>query len=431
MLNLILFNFGTIFVFIRIMNLAKIHIVRKVLLIVFFAIALITCIDPYYPQLKGYESLLVVDGLITNEDASNIIKLSRSKQNRDDSTEMVSDATVYITDDEETRINLKNCGFGIYKTDSSEFTGMIGRTYILHVITGDGNEYESDPCFMSSVPGIDSVYYEKHEVPVTNLEDGNTGILISLDSEPGDEKQFYRWSYKETWKFKIPIPVRYVYVRETLIYEIPVVKEYCFKNRVSDEILINRVNFGQDPHLKEVPIKFIATDKSDRVSLLYSIQVKQYSISEKEYKFWSDLQMVNESGGDIFESQPFSVVSNIHNLNDPDERILGYFQVSAAKEKRIFISPHDITWMDLPIYHYPCEIVARNPGDYPPPFNTTFDEIYLMFCVWDDEYVFVEPIYFAGTFILNRLAFTKKECANCEWTGTSEIPDFWIDIDDP
>jgi len=123
--------------------------------------------------------------------------------------------------------------------------------------------------------------------------------------------------------------------------------------------------------------------------------------------------------------------NHIEYLNRNDDRVLGYFQVSAVKEKRIFISPSDIAWMDLPIYHYPCETVARNPGDYPPPFNTTFDEIYLMFCVWDDEYVFVEPIYFSGTFALNRLAFTKKECANCEWTGTSEIPDFWIDVDDP
>lgn len=425
-------NFRTLIIWNDIPNYSKMSVVqitfsRKCLYITLIAIALITCVDPYYPQLKGYESLLVIDGLITDEDAAYVVRLSRTKQDKNDSLVTVSDATVYITDNESNTTFLKSCGSGVYKTDSLEFKGSAGRTYILHILTSDGEEYESDPCYMNSVQGIDSIYYKQFEDIGTNWSEGNKGILISLNSENGDENQFYRWSYEETWKFRIPTPVKYVYVNESNIYEIPLADEYCWKNQKSEDILVHAVYPGQSTRIKEEPIKFIATGKSDRMTILYSILVKQFSISQKEYTFWSDLQLVNNSGGDIFESQPFSVAGNIHNINNPEDHVLGYFQVSSVTQKRIFISPTDIAGMNLPGFNYPCEVTAKKPSDYPYPFRTTFDEIYQMFCEWHHEYKFIWPIYFDGGFNLNRLAFTTNECADCRITGTLKKPDFWID----
>ena len=403
----------------------------KSLCALFLVAALITCIDPYYPHLSGYDSLLVVDGLITNENSSYTVRLSRTRQDNNANTIMISNATVYITDNEANTTYLQNNGTGIYKTDSLKFIGTLGRSYVLHILTNDDKEYESAPCFMYSVPDIDSIYFAKHEELGTNWSEGNTGILISLDSEPGDETQFYRWGFEETWRFKVPSPARYIYINEKTIHEISDVKEFCWKNRKSDEILIHAVHPGQKNYIEGEPISFITTKKSDRLTLQYSILVKQYSLSEKEYNFWSDLQLVNESGGDIFESHPYSVTGNMHNINNPEERVLGYFQVSAVKQKRKNISYNDIAGMDLPTYTYPCEIIARNPSDYPPPFNTTFDELYKLFCVDQHKYAFVEPIYYPGTFSLYKLVFTAKECANCELTGTRTKPDFWDNIIDP
>jgi hypothetical protein len=399
------------------------------LFLFFFIFSLITCIDPYYPHLSGYNSLLVVDGMVTDQNAAYIVRLSRTKQDRNANTLMISDATVFITDDKANKTYLKSSGSGIYKTDSLQFIGSEGQTYILHLITTDGEEYESEPCLMYPVPDIDSIYFEKHEDPGTNWSEGNTGLLISLDAKPGDENQFYRWDYEETWKFKVPNPSRFIYISDTDIYAIPDVKEYCWKNQKSDDILIHSVHTGQNSHIGGEPIKFIATQKSDRLTLQYSILVKQYSVSEEEYDFWNGLKMVNESGGDIFESQPFSVMGNIRNINNPDERVLGYFQVSALKQQRKNISLSDIASLDLPNYIYPCALIAKSPDDYPPPFRTSFNEIYRMFCVDRSEYAFVEPLYYPGTFNLLKLVFTTKECADCEVTGTSTKPDFWIDID--
>jgi hypothetical protein len=83
--------------------------------------ALCTCIDPYSPKLKGYDSLLVVDGLITDANTSYTVKLSRTFQDINGSREAVSGAILTIMDDAGTSHNLGEAGYGLYKTDSLEF----------------------------------------------------------------------------------------------------------------------------------------------------------------------------------------------------------------------------------------------------------------------------------------------------------------------
>ena len=69
------------------------------------------------------------------------------------------------------------------------------------------------------------------------------------------------------------------------------------------------------------------------------------------------------------------------------------------------------------------------PQDYPrspfaPPL--TWDDLYEMYCITSDYY-FVEPKYKPGTVQLEKLVFSRPECADCEKTGTKTKPDFWID----
>jgi hypothetical protein len=163
----------------------------------------------------------------------------------------------------------------------------------------------------------------------------------------------------------------------------------------------------------------------------YSILVKQYSVSRAEFEFWNNLKAINESGGDIFASQPFSVVSNIRNINNPADRVLGFFQVSAVSEKRIFIPFSEIVRLHLPFYHSAeCERIEKSPSEYSTPHGpaVTFEDLYSMFCVSSD-YTFIEPMYNPDTYALEKLVFAIPECADCELTGFSEKPDFWIDND--
>jgi hypothetical protein len=400
---------------------------RSIILLIAVS-TLFTCIDPYVPKLKGYDSLLVVDGLITDANTSYTVRLSRTFQQQDASPDMISDASVFISDDLGTEFDLKSTGNGTYKSDSTLFQGSAGKTYILHVGTSDGEVYESDPCLMLPVPEIESVYFEKDQVLVNNETAKEYGVSVFLDSKGSDNNKYYRWTFDETWKFKVPYPKRYIYYDSLQLFPVDTVKEFCWKNKKSDVIMVRAIYEGEVTQLKKQPIFFIASDKSDRLMIQYNILVRQYSISKNEYDFWNKLRQINETGGDIFARLPFTVLSNIHNIKNPNERVLGYFQVSSEREKRKDLPFSQVAPMDLPFYHFPCVRIERRPLDGLQPPASTWDDLYRMYCI-NSNYVFVEPIYLrTGSISISKMVFVKPDCANCELTGTSTKPDFWTDL---
>ena len=387
-----------------------------------------TCIDPYLPKLSSYESVLVVDGLLTDENKPDQFLLTRTVQSNDSTPERVSDAVLTITDESGNSTGLLNLGGGIYETDTSEFRGETGRTYTLHIIDKDDNEYISDPCTMLPVPGIDSLYFQKDEEFVNNQSELDKGIRLYLDGAGGDDVSTdIRWEVEETWEYRLPSPRKYNYYKSDSIIPLKEVKEECWRSYDSEDILIHSMISVQGGSIMGVPLVFRATDKSDRFLVKYSALVRQYSISGEEYKFWNDLLKVSSSGGDIFDSQPFAVEGNIRSITNPEKKVLGYFKVSAVRQKRIFIEPGQLTPLDLPVYKYPCPSIIVSPDDYPPPnpfvAKMTFNGLYNMFA-GDPKYTFVEPVY-TETGDLYKLVFALVECSDCELTGTLTRPVFW------
>jgi hypothetical protein len=403
-----------------------------------FLVAASSCIDPYIPNLKNYQSLLVVEGLITNENSSYKIKLSRTISREDSAPEKVSDANVNIIDGNGIKTHLQNSGDGYYKTDSTSIRGVIGQKYTLQILTSDGKEYRSEECTMLPVTGISTLYYEKGEEFSGNPAEAFTGLKIFLNSDDATGmNKYFRWTFEEVWKFIIPGVQRYTYVfinDTTFTFRsVPVVNDVCWKSNQSGEIITNAILPGGATYIDKQLIQFIAPVKSDRLSQEYSILVKQYSVSKNEYDFWNDLQKVNEAGGDIFDSQPYKVISNIHNVNDANEMVLGYFGASAVSQKRIFITAHELDPLYLPQYNAGCVEIERSPDDWPTP-QPTWNTIYHWFTD-NGDYAFVMPVAINGSVLegnvysrnLLKFIFSTKVCAFCEPAGFSARPDFWVD----
>jgi hypothetical protein len=409
------------------------NILLRIPVYLFCLIALNTCIDPYTPHMAGYKSILVAEGLVTDEKIPYEVTLSRTFQSIDSVRQKVTDAVVFITDESGSMTSLNYSGDGIYKTDSSLFTGAIGKMYTLHIKTSDGNKYESEPCIMTPVADIDSVYYAKEEKISSTSSETLKGLEIYLDSkEENGDNTYFRWEYEETWKFRMPSPKLYNYVNEKEIIPLPLtdVLEYCWKLNKSGQILTGSVFQGQSGLIQKEPVLFLQPYLSDRFTIRYSILVKQMSLSQKEYDFWNNLKKVNETMGTIFDTEPYSVISNIHNADNPNETVLGYFSVSAVKEKRIYIMPGDIKWMELPQFQYNCQEFAIAPSDWALNPVTgkqyTFDEIYDSFMA-AGGIIFVRPVYTPQKTLL-KLVFAPYECTDCSLKGSAEKPDFWTDM---
>lgn len=383
-------------------------------------ISLTTCIDPFYLELDDYESLLVVEGMITDEHASYTIKLSKTFLNVDASADSVAHAEVHVLDENGVITVFHELEPGIYKSDSALFTGRVGGTYTLHIKTEDGLEYISDSCSMTAVPDIGSLYYELDSELFDNGQVEEEGLRIYLDAgQPDEECQYLRWDFEEVWKFRVPYPIFYQDLGFKQYKTTHVENDICWRYEHSKQIFIHSLEEQSSGLLSRKPIHFIASGLSNRLLKQYSIQVNQYSLSKEEFLFWEQLREITENGGDLFEKQPFPIEGNIRCINSGDENVLGYFQVSAVKNQRMYITKSQVNELDIPAYEHPCDRIVWHSWRFRENiYKDLLSRGYVLFWVEEDD--------FGGAI---SYQFTSSECADCSLTGDLERPDFWVDMD--
>jgi hypothetical protein len=355
------------------------------------------CITQFIPQTKEGKEFLIVEGLITDQPGANTIKLSKSLPLGERSTaNPVSWCAVSITDNLGSRIPFFETTAGTYVPGSS-FHGVIGRFYTLHVTAQFESKvfnYESYPMEMKTVPPIDSLYYEKVTIKsIDNTFTAPEGCQVYLDTHDESNKcKYYRWEYDETWKIEIP-------------YTVP--NKVCYVTDNSDIINVKNTSVLAVDRINKYPLSFIS-NTTDRLSKKYSMLVHQYSLNEDEYLYWEKLQNISEEVGGLYDMIPASIPSNIFCMEDPTEKVLGYFSVSATTSKRIFIK--DI-FKGLVNVYSPDQCIADtiHGGGLIPGLNTS---------VWVLVDNFMPPY---------RVITYSKGCADCTVRGTTTKPDFWIE----
>jgi len=390
-----------------------------VIIFLFIVAILVTCIEPYAPRINKFESVLVVDALLTDEQMVNKVILSRTKMTADEKADMVAGAEVIIKDDKGNSTSLKETTPGIYSTDSLTFRGITGRSYTLYIKTSDGEEYRSDPCLMYPGRGIDSIYYRRAQQITNNgLHDG---IGIYAISGSNSDCEYYRFTYDEWWKIDVANPQQFNYINDSTFTEYVPRKEICWGHYKSNDIILKSPDA-----IATVPVAFIDPEKSPRLLIQYCIDIRQLSISDKEYSYWYQMSMINESGGDIFDKQPFQIKGNIHSITKPDETVLGYFQVSTATHLRKYITSSEADELNIFHYEYPCRIFLVSPLDFTnTPETMTFYRIYRMYT--NSGYLFVKPLFIKKT--LWKFEFATNICVDCTLSGSLKKPDFWEDIE--
>lgn len=366
----------------------------KTRILLFILLLQSSCISKFVPEVSEDKELLVVQGLITNQTGADTIKLSRSLPiGQNSESRPVSGCSVAISDDAGNFYYLYEYKAGTYITDTSVFKGIVGRYYTLHIVSNSNLHYESDPMEMIPVPEIDSLYYEKLiiEPPYKNFK-GEDACQIYLDThDPENICRFYRWNYSETWILRLLFPV---------------VNQTCWITENSHNINIKNTAALNETRITRFPINYISNE-TDRLKVKYSILVNQYSLNEDEYNYWEKIQSIDEQVGGLYDVIPASIQSNVRCIEDPGEKVLGYFSVSAMSSRRIFIKD------DFPgiIDRYNNCIKDTIPYVDPPGLGVS---------VWilDDEPYHIGPY---------RVLTNDKGCADCTVRGSILKPDFWKD----
>ncbi len=382
-----------------------------------------SCLDKYNLNIEGYEDLLVVDGLITDENTTHDITLKHTTSNIDKDSPYVTGAEVYVTDSNGRIYYFEENTSGIYSSDSTDLVVEVGDKYTLHIKTQDGVTYQSDECTVLPKTTIDSVYYKKDEDWDVSGEYLNDGISFYVDSYTEDTSTYVRMLYDEDWKFRTRYPERMI-ITENEEYKMisPIVNWECWKHYSSNEIDVFSFGNQAGTEIKEKKVTFVASSVSDRLTVRYCLNAKQLSISKEEYEYWRKLKESTEEVGDVFAKQPYSLTGNVYNIDDENEPVLGFFQVGAVTSKRLYVDYEDLSGMNLPLYYGNCEIDSCMLEDY----NNSLYEIYDTEVLNGDGYLY-EFIYNEVGGLIGLYVSKEVKCTYCSETGNPDMPDFWED----
>ena len=315
--------------------------VKYILYFITAGIALTTCKTPYTPApITAVNNYLVVEGLININD-STYINLSRTVGVMSASTVKPElKATITIESNTGGSYPLKEVGNGVYSAPSYNLSAA--NQYRLMIKTSNGSTYASDFEQTKVTPPIDSL--------ITDMEPDGLHVNINTH-DPQNATRYYRWDYSETWQFTSyfdskytaqgaatsPLTMSPFYVGSGITV-LPRTNDiyHCWGGDASATILLNTTAGLSQDIIKNQPITFVASS-SEKLSIRYSINIKQYALTQDAYAFWTLLKTNTEQLGSIFDAQPSASIGNIHNVNNPNEVVIGYMSACSVSQKRIYI----------------------------------------------------------------------------------------------
>jgi hypothetical protein len=357
------------------------------------------CREPFMPVIEDYENILVVDGLITDQEGPYAVKLSRSFPFDRKFPVPEPGAAVLVRDEFSGSFLFTEQSPGIYISDET-FMGITGRRYQLVVSTTDGKAYESEWVMLRGVPVIDSVTWKFLEIPGPFPGQDRHGVQVSVSShDPAGATRYYRWEWSETWEIITPI-------KSSLYLD----EERCWKSVSSSQIAIGTTEHLVSDVVRDHPLYIISTADS-RLRIRYSVLIRQYSMSRETYSYWKNLLDITRNTGSLFDPAPSQVTGNIYDRDEPGNPVLGIFQASAVTMQRIFIERSG-----LPAY-------LHIPGGFEGcRFITTADSAEILYYRkhgWEyvDEYVDGNTLFTIFT--------NSPVCFRCTLSGSNVRPGYW------
>lgn len=370
------------------------------------ALALSNCKNSFDPILKQTDlNSLVVEGYIDGA-APAVFKISRTRMLTVGDTaarRYELNASVSIEDDQQNSYPLTETGGGSYSSIRIINLPTTAK-YRLHIFTSDNREYLSDLVEFKKSPAIDTIGWE--------IKDG--GVQISLNThDANNDTRYYRWEYSETWEFHSryfsswQAIITYNPDRATMLPRTEDVYT-CWQTNNSTNILLGSSAKLTNDVISEAPIIYVQ-NHDKKISVLYSIWVKQYAFDLNGYNYYTAIRNNTERVGSIFDPQPNQTAGNIYCITNPDEKVIGYVAAGNSFEKRIFISNSSLprSWNIFP----DCPLI-----EVP---NITDSLIFYFDGGWDPIDKMLTPS--------NETVYSAsyKDCVDCTLTGTNVKPSFW------
>jgi hypothetical protein len=389
---------------------------------IFILFLMVQCRDAYNvtPATNGNGSL-VVEGFV-NANGITRINLSRTTRLSDKRIAPEIGAIMVIeSSGGDVFLMHELGGGGIYESDN--VTLDPAQKYRLRIQTLSNKEYASDFRNYVATPVIDSITWEQDV----------TGVNIFAHAhDNANSTRYYKLDYEETWEFHSayraslkftpidpgPDSAKYAleYIRPDQLTDPTIFT--CYNSRVSTGInIVSTENLATSEvlyRIRSIPAASI------ELSVLYSMDLKQYALSKEAYEFFVKMKKNTESLGSIFDAQPSELTGNITCVTDAAELVIGFVDVTTLESKRIFISNESLNGWG---YDLGCKAFFepdRNFSDYPYPNNPG-----LFNHIAGRDIVPTTPAETGPGGSVKKFFANKRVCVDCTMRGTNVKPGFW------
>ena len=365
------------------------------------------CIEPFEPLIEEEDEVMVIDGKLSDTPGIQTITVSISSPYNNPRFQPVSGCVVRVEDGSGSGVTFPETGDGIYQTTLEPGFMAAGKAYKLMVFTPDEETYESDYDSLLSCASIDDLSYEVEVQGTSDPRINYYGIRFYADvSGSMEESRNYMWTFEETWEYVSTHRIQYIWDGVILHDYTPRLHgfEICYQTSLLENFEVGSSMQLEQNEFRHQPLYFVS-NQSPRLQEKYSLLVSQHSLSYNAYLYWEKMSAQAGDTGGLFETQPSSSRGNIYNINDPDEKVLGYFYVSQVQENRIMVAED----FDFPITEFDC------------PLDTAFSEV---------DFTLDYPImYSISSFGRGSpYVYSYKECHDCTYRGgVTTKPEYWDD----
>jgi len=401
--------------------------IKQLVLIFISGVMMQNCIDPFEIEATEFSSVLVIEGTITNQIETQHIFISRTFPLDTVLMTGLSSASVSVVNSNGEVFEFNETEVGVYES-TNVFAAISGQSYTLKVQTADGNSYISEETTVPSKTNIDNLYAERGFKDNGDEE----GMFIYVDSyDATGQSKYYRYEYEETYKIIAPFwSASDAYIVSPLPNPEVDTKtrtreERVAYNTVASNTIIqeNTTEFGED-RISKFPVRFINRENFI-LSHRYSILVKQFVQSRAAFSYYETLELLSGTESVFSQRQSGFLEGNIKSVVNPEEAVIGFFQVSSVSEKRIFFDYADFFQGEsLPEYPVDCVLVS-------PPIITETGASPLLTAIELNTLKYVEDydqesnpnnLSEFGPFLM-----VVTPCGDSTFFGSNIVPDFWVE----
>ncbi|WP_264552503.1 DUF4249 domain-containing protein [Flavobacterium sp. N2038] len=408
------------------------YFILKISIFLLLVTALTGCTEQYAFKSNNFESALVVEGTITNEIKNQTIRISQVYQLDETGPKFETGANVFVTDDQgnEYQFEQKDTVYA----SLVQFKAEPGRKYQLKIKTKEGKNYTSDQQTLTTETKIDNV------TATVETVHGERGVQINVNSyDPTNTSKYYRYEYAETYKIIAP---RWYFFKADVVFT-PAIppdpmndfpgqpasegiavtprtgeSKTCYSTKKSEDILLNNTSTLSEDRV-HYPVRFIS-DQNYIITHRYSIFVKQYVQNLAAYTFYKTLRDLSSSGSVLSPKQPGFFYGNIQCVENPSEKVIGFFEVSSVSSERIYFNYSDLFPNEPPppYYESDCEPEQFYNCDLPEPpcrgaaLRSMIRTRSRLLFSWNNMTIY---------------DMVKPACGDCTTFSSNIVPPFWVD----